>query len=396
MIKSEAKGTLNEEVFLMPWESRTVKEQREEFVEAAGNGNISKLCREFGISRPTAYKWMRRAQAGLNLNDASRAPHRKPGKTDETTERCILSLREDNPAWGGKTIRKVLENQGCENLPCIKTVCNILKRNGCISPEESLKHMPFQRFEKEECNEMWQTDFKGEFLTKDGRYCYPLDILDDHSRFLIKIAPSESTRSVVIPAFREAFEEFGMPRSVLSDNGAQFAGFRKGYTQFEKWLMDLDVLPIHGRIKHPQTQGKIERLHRMMKAELLNGSDFEDIADAEAHLQEWRKKYNEIRPHEALQMRCPAQVYRPSSRRFLEKIPKFEYSGQYHIIKVNSWGYVRFDKWQIYLSETMIGEYIEFRLNPNGDSFSACYRNFTIAEFSTQTGELIYRRISRL
>jgi len=380
----------------MPWESKTVKEQREEFVEAARNGNISKLCREFGISRPTAYKWMRRAEAGLDLNDANRAPHRKPGKTNETTERRILSIREDNPAWGGKTIHKVLENQGCETLPCIKTVSNILKRNGYISPEESLKHMPFQRFEKEECNEMWQTDFKGEFLTKDGRTCYPLDILDDHSRFLIKIAPSESTRSVVMPAFREAFEEFGMPRSVLSDNGAQFAGFRKGYTQFEKWLMNLDVLPIHGRIKHPQTQGKIERLHRTMKAELLSGTDFEDIADAETHLQEWRKKYNEIRPHAALQMRCPAQVYCPSSRRFPEKISKFEYSGQYHVIKVNSWGYVRFDKWQIYLSETMIGENIEFRPNPNGDSFSACYRNFTIAEFNTQTGELIHRRISRL
>ncbi|MCD8048845.1 MAG: integrase core domain-containing protein, partial [Clostridia bacterium] len=252
------------------------------------------------------------------------------------------------------------------------------------------------RFEKKHCNDMWQTDFKGQFKMQNGEYCYPCDILDDCSRYVLKIKPAESTANLVLPTFKEVFYEYGMPKSVLSDNGAEFAGFRRGYTQFEKWLMDHDVLPIHGRIKHPQTQGKIERFHRTMKQELLNQYIPTDIKDAERVFGEWRIKYNTVRPHEALGMKCPAEVYVPSTRQYVDEVTPYEYGGQYHVIKVNSWGYVRFDKWQVYLSETMIGEYIEFRPNPHGDSFIACYRNFAIAEFDTCSGELIHRKISRL
>lgn len=384
-------------MFLMSWESKTVDKLREEFVLAAqSTKNFSALCREFGISRQTGYKWFDRYNHGLPLSDMSRQPKSIANKTPEDIERLILDVRNDNPGWGARTIKKVLENSGHSNIPCEKTVNNILNRYNCISKEESLKRVPFKRFEKANCNAMWQTDFKGEFLTKDNKYCYPLTILDDCSRFSIKIAPYLSTKNVVISSFKAAFEEFGMPQSVLSDNGSQFAGFKKGYTQFEKWLMNHDILPIHGRIKHPQTQGKIERFHGTMKRELLNHNKFEDINDADRNLQQWRYKYNNIRPHEALGMKCPSEVYHPSSRRYYDVVKPFEYGGQYHVIKVNSWGYVRFDKWQVYLSETMIGEYIEFRPNPLGDSFIACYRNFKIAEFNTDDGSLINRSISRL
>lgn len=381
----------------MPWEKRTVYQQRKEFVEAVGeSGNISALCREFGITRRTGYKWLSRAESGQPLEDQSRRPATSPCKTPEAIERRILEVRAENPGWGAKTIRRVLENQGCLGLPCVKTVHNILRRNGCISHEESLKHTPFKRFEKDACNVMWQTDFKGEFRMEDGNYCYPLTILDDHSRFCLQIAPRLSTANVVIPTFLGVFREYGMPDSILSDNGAQFAGFKKGYTQFERWLMDLDILPIHGRIKHPQTQGKIERFHRTMKNELLDHKVIADIAHAEVQFQSWRDKYNDIRPHEALGMKCPGQVYSRSDREYPEQITKYEYGGAYHVIKVNSWGYVRFDKWQVYLSETMIGRLIEFRPTPSGESFIACYRNFRIAEFDTASGQLIHRNITRL
>ena len=160
--------------------------------------------------------------------------------------------------------------------------------------------------------------------------------------------------------------------------------------------MELDILPIHGRIKHPQTQGKIERFHRTMKQELLNHTSISNIDDAQVKLENWRKKYNTIRPHEALGMKTPGQVYMASTRTYPEKIQNWEYGGQYHVIKVNSWGYARFDKWQVYLSETMIGKHIEFRPSPDGETFFACYRNYKIAEFSTHNGELIHRIISRL
>lgn len=377
----------------MPWKDKTVEELRKEFVEAAQScDNFSSLCREFGITRATGYKWVKRYAADETLSDQSRRPHITANKTSTETEMKIVEVRVDHPGWGAKKIKTVLENKGYE-MPCAKTVNNILNRYDCISKEESLRHKPYIRFEKEKCNEMWQTDFKGEFKMQDGKYCYPLDIFDDHSRFIIRIKPSESTSDLVLPVFRDAFYEFGMPRSVLSDNGAQFAGFRQGYTQFEKWLMNHDVLPIHGRIKHPQTQGKIERFHRAMKQEVLNHYTPQNIADAERVFTEWRNCYNKERPHEALGMRCPSDIYVPSEREYRDEVKKYEYSGKYHVIKVNSWGYVRFDRWQIYLSETMIDEYIEFRPNPNGDSFIACYRNFAIGEFDVHTGKLLHRKI---
>ena len=374
-----------------------MKELRKEFVLAAKDcSNFSALCREFEITRKTGKKWCERYDNNESLDDQSRKPHTVANKTSLETENLIVNMRIDNPGWGAKKIRKVLSDSGYVNLPCDKTVNNILNRYNLISEEESLKHSPYTRFARENCNSMWQTDFKGEFLTADGRYCYPLDILDDCSRFLIKITAYTSTKNVVISTFKSAFEEYGMPYSILSDNGAQFAGFRQGFTQFEKWLMDHDILPVHGRIKHPQTQGKIERFHRTMKQELLNHKTFDDCEDANRALNEWRIKYNNVRPHQALNMRCPAEVYEPSSRLYTEKVRAYEYSGNNHVIKVNSWGYVRFDKWQVYLSETFIDEYLEFRPNPLGDSFFACYRNFIIAEFSSIDGKLIHRKISRL
>ena len=133
-----------------------------------------------------------------------------------------------------------------------------------------------------------------------------------------------------------------------------------------------------------------------MKSELLKHSVIDNIDDANIKFQLWRDKYNNVRPHEALNMRCPSEVYIHSDRVYIDKVDPYEYSGQYHVIKVNSWGYVRFNKWQVYLSETMIDEHIEFRPNPHGDSFIACYRNFKVAEFSNFDGALINRKISRM
>lgn len=380
----------------MPWKDKTVEELRREFIEAARScGNFSSLCREFGISRKTGYKWMARETNSEALSDRSRRPKVVANKTAAETELRILEERRRNPGWGAKKIKYALEKDGF-NMPCTKTVNNILNRYGCIDKEEAMKHQAFIRFEKASCNEMWQTDFKGEFKMRDGNYCYPLNIFDDCSRYSIKTKPATSTANLVLPTFKEAFCEFGMPNSVLSDNGAQFAGFRQGYTQFEKWLMNHDVLPIHGRIKHPQTQGKIERFHRAMNQELLKHYTPANIQDAERVFDAWRDSYNNRRPHEALGMKCPADVYVPSDREYHERVEAYEYSGAYHVIKVNSWGYVRFDRFQIYLSETMIGEYIEFRPSRSGESFIACYRNYGIGEFDAQTGKLLNRKIRRL
>ena len=143
-------------------------------------------------------------------------------------------------------------------------------------------------------------------------------------------------------------------------------------------------------------KAKIERFHRSMKSELLKYHSFDNLNEANDALQKWKTKYNTIRPHEALHMLCPADVYVPSNRKFPDKIEDYTYSGQYHVIKVNSWGYIRFAHFQVYLSQTMIGEYVEFRPSEDDKTFSICYCNFKIAEYDAATGVRLNRRISRL
>lgn len=380
----------------MPMEDKTVEKQRKEFAEKAQTtDNFSALCREYNITRKTGYKWKERYANNEPMTDRSKVPNKVANRTPYEIEQQILQVRYENPKWVGKQIQHFLEMNGVENIPCSKTIGNILKRKGCISKEASLAHQPYKRFERSKCNQMWQTDFKGDFGLLDGTRCYPLDILDDHSRFCIKIAVKPNLLGV-LDSFQEAFYEYGIPNSVLSDNGGTFRGLHGGYTQFEKWLMNNDVLPIHGRVKHPQTQGKIERFHRTMKEELLNIYQFNNLSEADLALQEWRNKYNYTRGHHALNMKCPGEVYEPSQKKYTGIIKPYEYSGEYHVIKVNSWGYLRFAKWQEYLSETMIGEQIELRPSQNGSTFIACYRNFRIAEFDADTGKRLNRKIARI
>lgn len=369
-------------------------EQRKQFLleASAEDANISALCRKYGISRKTGHKWINRAQSGLPLCDQSRRPHQQPSKTAAEVEQRIIQMRLLHPAWGGRTIRAALEATGVEGLPSNKTCCNILKRNGLIDPVESAKHTAFQRFEREHCNEMWQTDFKGDFLLGNGVRCYPLTILDDHSRFSIRIEPKTSA-SGVKDSFLLAFQKYGLPNSVLSDNGAQFAGPHKGLSSFERFLMDLDILPIHGRPIHPQTQGKIERFHRTLKQEALRVTPA-NMAEAKARLENWRWVYNEIRPHHALGMKTPSSVYLPSTRPYYEPKP-YLYDEGARILKVNNWGYLRIGQMQLFLSEAMADTHVEIRYGEN-DTFSVLYRNYQIASIDALEQKLIERHIRRL
>lgn len=378
----------------MPWGEKTVMDKREEFVEAvtAGKKSVSALCQEYGISRKTGYKWIQRASQGQQLCDQSRCPHRQPSKTASEMEQAILAMRSDHPTWGGVKIKAALESAGWVGVPSGKTCGNILRRNGCIDPKASLEHRPCQRFEREHCNELWQTDFKGDFLLGNGVRCYPLDILDDHSRYALLVEPKETTIGVK-DSFIQTFQKYGLPNAILSDNGAQFSGFRGGYTQFERFLMDLDILPLHGRIMHPQTQGKIERFHRTMKQELLTTIPC-NMQDAKRRMETWRWSYNELRPHAALGMKTPGSVYQPSTRAYY--IPKaYIYDEGAVLRKVNNWGYLRFGPIQVYLSETMADTLLEIRAGEN-DTFLVIYRNYQIAVVDAVSGKIANRSIRRL
>lgn len=372
----------------MPWKARGVEMLREEFVQRcqAEHRNVSALCEEYGISRKTGYKWLKRYEEDHDLQDKSKSPLNKRTKTEEETEKIILKAREEHTGWGAHKIWKYLRNKG-HQIPCKRTINNILKRNGMITKEASLASTPFIRFERARNNELWQADFKGDFVMANGLRCFPLTILDDHSRFAIWIEPKSDQRNVMT-SFIRAFREFGLPDEVLTDNGPVFAGFKNGYTQFERMLMDQDVLPIHGRPHHPQTQGKIERFHRSMKNEILLSQEILDLEDAVGVFSAWQHVYNFERPHEALGDKCPGDVYSPSPKPFLEVIPPFDYDPHYHLYRINNWGYLRFAHHQIYISETFCNTYVQLIPVEEEDTALITYRNFIIAKVDLSDGQL--------
>lgn len=275
----------------VPWKERTVKMNREEFVRRALMREKSKmeLCREYGISRPTGDKWIRRYEAGQGLDDRSRAPLHTPNKLNVEIEDLIIEARKKEPAIGAMKIHRMLSNKGNRELPCISTVNAVLKRNNLITPEASRAATHYKRFEKESPNIMWQADFKGHFAMGNGKRCHPLSVLDDHSRFcLCADAKPNERREGVEESFKRIFKEYGLPQILLCDNGNPWGTSQSaGYTLFELWLMELGILTIHIRPMHPQTQGKTERFNRSYKDERLKYFIPYDLPDADRQRAEY-------------------------------------------------------------------------------------------------------------
>jgi transposase InsO family protein len=383
----------------MPWKERTVEMNREEFVKAAKSGEKSKseLCREYGITRATGYKWINRDDQGERLNDRSKAPFHVANKTPAEIEKKIVSVREAHPAWGPRKIHKYMEKGGEIELPSKSTIGNILSRNGCVKEEASQAAKPYKRFEKGHSNEMWQTDFKGHFAMKDGNRCYPLTVLDDYSRYSLCVDAKENEQGEgVIASFTRIFGENGLPESLLCDNGNPWGNSQTtGYTMFEVWLMEYGILPIHGRIMHPQTQGKEERFHRTMKAELLKIVEIEDMGHAQKCFDAFRECYNRERPHEALGMGVPAEYYRPSARRKPEEIGEWEYAGDYVVRRVKASGYITFGNQGYFLSEAFGGKVIALRESSLENCMNVYFRDFRVARINVKERAFVSRSICR-
>ena len=311
----------------MPWKASTAMSERKEFIAQAVKEevNMSALCREYGISRKTGYKWLARYREGglAGLQERSRRPHHSPNRTAPEVEQVIVQARERHPAWGGRKLKRWLDNRGYGSIPAPSTVTEILRRHGKLDEEESLKHKPWARFEMEQPNDLWQMDFKGDFLMDNGHRCHPLTVLDDHSRFLLglKACPNETTETVQRHV-ETLFRCFGLPKRMLMDNGSPWGHTADNpYTCFTVWLLRLGIKVSHGRPYHPQTQGKDERLHRTLQLELLRNSRFADLPDCQSVFNTWRSLYNLERPHQALDLDCPTAHYRPSPRPFPKSLP---------------------------------------------------------------------------
>ena len=366
----------------MAWEERTVEQMREEFARRVLAQEQSKaaLCREYGISRPTGDKWIKRYQQGESLSNRSRVPQSIPGKISAEIEAEIVQLRKRYPALGAVKLRRMMEDAGHTDLPCARTFNNIFQRHNLIGQEESSAATPIQRFEKSTPNEMWQADFKGHFRMENGYRCHPLNILDDCSRFNLCIeALTNETFDAVKPVMERLFREYGLPFSFLCDNGNPWGTAQSlGYSRFEVWLMELGVLTLHGRPRHPQTQGKEERFNRSFTRECLKGKTFADKIHAQSCFNEYRTFYNEVRPHFALDLDVPAKHYKPSDKMMPEKIEQWEYGPEYRLCKVKETGFFNYKGQGFFLSEAFGGKTIAVRDSHLPGQITLVFRNFKI------------------
>ena len=369
---------------------------REEFVGRVHRheGTKAELCREYGITRRTGYKWLGRAEAGETLTDRSRKPERTQ-RIPEETEQLIVQYRRQYPALGAVKLHRLMEDEGCQNMPSTKTFNNVFKRNGLISREDSQKATPHVRFERSRPNEMWQGDFLGHFPLGTGERCHPLNILDDHSRYSLCSTPLHGENlEEVRPAMIRVFERYGMPRVFLCDNGSPWGKSQTtGYTHFEVWLMEHGILTIHGRALHPQTQGKEERFNGSERRELLRATTMTDWQDAEEKFEAYRRFYNEKRPHHALGLDVPAKHYMPSERAWSEKVPEWEYPEGISLRKVKGNGYIDWEGQGYYLSEAFIGKEIAIRPSRIEGCISLFFREFRIARIDIRNRVYTLKRI---
>lgn len=316
----------------MPWKTTTVDTQRRELVALMERGvlPVRELCRRFGVSPKTAYKWLSRSRAGGDpewASDRGRRPAVSPDRVAPEVERAVMDAASRYPDWGARKIRRLVAPWLGGATPSASTVQSIFRRHGRprISPPET--GVAPGRFEDPVPNGLWQMDFKAMVPLSRG-VCQILSVLDDHSRYVVCLeALRDQRRASVQGALVRAFRLYGLPVRILSDNGPPWGttGCVGDFSQLEVWLMRLGVSPRHGRARHPQTQGKVERLHRTLKCEVLSRVGLVDLPTISSSLDSWRLRCNHDRPHEALGMEVPASRFRPSPRAYPETLPALEY-----------------------------------------------------------------------
>lgn len=339
-----------------------MSEQREELVRLMGSAiSVSDLCRRWNVSRQTAYKWRRRFRVEGTCADQSRRPRKSPEQTLAPMEAEVLRVRAaSNGAWGGRKIRRALRNEGSKGVPAPSTITAILRRHEALNQDGCAHPGPHRRFERAQPNELWPMDFKGHFALTQGR-CHPLDMLDDHSRFSPALtACSDEREETVRAALIAAFRSYGLPLQMLMDNGAPW-GEGQRYTGLVVWLMRRGIRVSHGRAYHPQTQGKQERFHRSLKAEVLNGRSFGSLADCQKAFNEWRHIYNYKRPHDTLDLAVPASRYSPSPRSYPEVLEPIDYGPGAIVRKVQKNGLISFNNRPFKLPRAFTGAPVALR-----------------------------------
>ena len=371
---------------------------RKEFVMFAINdsANHSELCRRFGISRKTGYKWIERFRSST-MNpfvDQSQRPKTSPNKTSDRLEQTIVELRIQHPSWGGRKIRKRLLDLGHAKVPAASTISIILKRHGLINPDQAIKHRSWQRFEAQAPNDLWRMDFKGYFQSNEGP-CHPLTILDDHSRFSLGLQACVNQKTETVEQWlRNAFTLYGLPKRILVDNGSPW-GDRGGqpYTKLTVWMMRQGIIVTHSRPYHPQTLGKDERFHRTLKAEVLQYCQNLSMKQCQRRFDRWKDIYNWQRPHEALNMNVPGSRYTLSSRSFKQKLPAIEYGPQDQVRKVIDGGIINYKGKEYRVNKAFVGQPVALRATGCDGLLEVVFCNQIIAYLDIRNHKTVTNKV---
>jgi transposase InsO family protein len=371
----------------MPWRTESVMDQRVEFVLRARQEEetISELCREYEISRPTGYLWLKRYQATGSISglaECSRRPHQSPQRTTEELVAAVVALR-DKTGWGGPKIATVLGRAGLKVAPA--TAQRILKRAGRIQPPVVAKTST--RFARAECNELAQMDFKGEYTLRRTK-CYPLTLLDDCSRFLHNLWPLGGTGGEgVKQALQGHFRRHGLPRSILMDHGTPWFSptNQHGLTWLSVWLLKQGVNLRYSGVRHPQTQGKVERFHQTLKARTRHRGAPTTMGEWQRWALEFRQEYNYERPHEALGMKTPGEVYQAVNLRpYQEPPPEWEYTGG-TVRRLDTQGKFYYQRQRYFVCEALALERV--RVDELDGKLLVTFRQMTVREIDLRTGK---------
>lgn len=323
-------------------------------------------CERFGVPRQTAYEWRARFEAGGSaaLEAKSTAPRTCPHATDEATVALLLDARREHPTWGPRKLKAWLEDSTPWelNLPAPSTIGDILKRSGLVATKKrrTKRHRLATPFlDVEAPNDVWTTDFKGQFRLLNGRYCYPLTLADCFSRFLLRCDAYYSSSIECRRSFERAFIEYGLPRAIRSDNGSPFASSRSpaGLSRLSVWWVRLGIRPELITPASPWENGRHERMHRTLKAEATDPPQA-NCSQQQRSFNVFRTEFNEARPHEALGMKTPSRLYASSPHAYPRRLPELDYPDTHLRRRVSDIGVIGWSGARVFLSTALAGEIV--------------------------------------
>ena len=351
----------------MPWRKRSPMDERVQFLSDYQRQlwTMTELCDRYGVSRKTGYKWLTRykTDGAAGLAPRSSQPHASPQTTAPAVVAAIIALRKRYPRWGGKKIVAVLaERESTWTLPATSTANDILKRAGLVAPRRRRRpvaHPGYCAHPVTEPNAVWSADFKGQFRTRDAQLCYPLTICDVASRFVLTCQGlAAPTSRETIAAFRRAFQRYGLPQRIRTDNGEPFAAPSLGrLSRLSVWWIRLGIYPELIRPASPQQNGTHERMHRELKADTTRPPAATRRAQ-QHRFARFRRRYNHERPHEALGQQRPSQRYAASPRQWPTQVAPLEYPGHYELRRITAPGVMWWHSKPTVVSTVLIGETI--------------------------------------